>query len=140
MATITVRIEGSTAVHSFEESLEKLAALDVDTVYPGHGKPFKDFKGALERSKAKIRDYLSDRKNIGNDLLKKIIVFTLLMKRSILEDSFFHWLMGTYWYKETVEFYFDGAYEAKYNEIMSDFLDRSVIKRKNGRLYTTVKP
>lgn len=138
--TITVRIEGSTAVHSFQASLEKLAALDVDIVYPGHGKPFKDFAEALGRSKEKIRGYLSRKQNIGTDLLKKITVYTLLMKKSVPEDSFFHLLMGTYWYKETVDFYFNGEYQAKYNEIMSDFFGRGVIKRKNGKLYTTVKP
>ena len=138
--TITVRIEGSTAVHSFEASLEKLSALDVDIVYPGHGKPFKDFEGALGRSKEKIRGYLSHRQNIGHDLLKKITVYTLLMKKSVREDSFFDLLMGTYWYKETVDFYFNGEYQAKYNEIISDFFGRGVIKRKNGKLYTTVKP
>ena len=138
--TITVRIEGSTAVQSFKKSLEKLAALDVDVVYPGHGTPFTDFEGALQRSREKIRDYLSDRQKIGQDLLKKIMVYTLLMKKSVPEDAFFHWLMGTYWYKETIDFYFSGAYEMKYHEIMGHFLDRGVVERRNGCLYTTVKP
>jgi hydroxyacylglutathione hydrolase len=138
--TLTIRIEGSTAVQSFKESLEKLAALDVEIVYPGHGKPFTDFEGALQRSRKKIREYLSDTQKIGQDLLKKIMVYTLLMKKSVPEDAFFDWLMGTYWYKETIDFYFSGEHEKKYDEIMAHFLDRGVVVRKNGYLSTTVRP
>ena len=138
--TITVRIEGSTAVQSFKESLEKLAALDVDVVYPGHGAPFEDFGGALQRSRDKIRDYLADRQKVGQDLVKKIMVYTLLMKKSVPENSFFQGLMGTHWYKETIDFYFSGGYETKYHEIMDHFLDRGVVERRNGYLYTTVRP
>ena len=140
LATITIRVEGSTAVHFLLESLEKLASLDVHVVYPGHGKPFRDFKGALKRSERKAIDYLSNRENIGNDLLKKITVYTLLMKKSVPEKEFFALLMGMQWFKETVDLYFESAYEAKYNEIMSGFLARGVLKLKNSMLYTTVKP
>jgi hypothetical protein len=48
--------------------------------------------------------------------------------------------METHWFKETVDLYFDGRYEAKYNEIMENFTDRGIVKQKNGRLFTTVKP
>lgn len=87
-----------------------------------------------------MRDYLSNRANIGTDLLKKITVYTVLMKRSVPEESFFPYLMGTHWFKETVDLYFDGEYDSKYKEMMSGLFQRGVIKRKNGRLYTTVKP
>lgn len=140
VATITIRVEGSTAVHSLKESVEKLAHLDVNKVYPGHGRPFKDFKGALKRTREKVKNYLSNRQNIGNDLLKKIIVYTMLMKKSVSEESFFPWLMGKRWFKETVDLYFEGDYEGKYNEIMKGFLHRGVMKRKGGKLCTTVKP
>ncbi len=140
VATITERVEGSTAVHSLEGSLEKLAPLDVDVVYPGHGKPFDDFKAALRRSRKKIKGYLSNRQNIGNDLLKKITIYTMMMKRSVPEESFFQMLMRPHWFRETVDLYFDGDYEAKYNELMSSFINRGVIKKDGGKLYTTVKP
>jgi len=140
VAAITIRVEGSTAVHSLEESLEKLAKLDVNIVYPGHGSPFTDFRGALDRSRIKVKNYLSNSQNIGNDLLKKITIYTMLMKKLIPEDSFFSWLMDTHWFKETIDLYFSSAYKAKYEEIMIDFFHRGIIKRKDGRLYTTVNP
>jgi hypothetical protein len=48
--------------------------------------------------------------------------------------------MGTHWYKETVDLYFNSEYEIKYNEIMNTFFERGIIKRENENLYTTVKP
>jgi glyoxylase-like metal-dependent hydrolase (beta-lactamase superfamily II) len=51
LAVITPRVEGSTAVFRMLASLDRIAALDVQRVYPGHGKPFEDFQGALSRSR-----------------------------------------------------------------------------------------
>jgi len=48
--------------------------------------------------------------------------------------------MDTYWFKETVDLYFNGEYEIKYNEIMDLFLERGVVRRISGSLFTTVKP
>jgi hypothetical protein len=48
--------------------------------------------------------------------------------------------MGTYWFKETVDLYFSGEYEMKYDENVNSFFERGIIKGKNDSLYTTVKP
>jgi len=139
MAVMTIRVEGSSALFFMQESLERLEALNIKIVYPGHGKPFTDIKGAISRSRRMIKDYMVNREKIGTDVLKKIIVTTLMMKKNVEEKSFFYYLMGTYWFKETVELYFNSEYEAKYNEVMNNFFERGVVKRKDYRLYTTVK-
>jgi glyoxylase-like metal-dependent hydrolase (beta-lactamase superfamily II) len=137
---MTVRVEGSAALLHVLASLEKIAALDVKTVYPGHGRPFNDIKKALSKSNAKIETYLHNRELVGQDLLKKIIVYTLLMKKTIKENDFFPYLLETFWFKETVDLYFNGEYEMKYSEIMHTFFERGVVKRENGNLFTTVTP
>ena len=139
-AVMTLRVEGSRALFHMQESLEKLASLDVKIVYPGHGKPFSDIKCATAKSKERIEKYIRDRDYLGNDLIKKILVYTLLMKKTIKENDLFPYLMNTYWFKETVDLYFNGEYELKYNEIMNSFLERGIVQRKNGSLFTTVKP
>ena len=48
--------------------------------------------------------------------------------------------MGTWWFKETVDLYFDNAYETKYRHILESFLERGIVKQKEGQLFTTVKP
>ena len=140
VAVMTLRVEGSLALFHLQESLQKLEALDVKKIYPGHGRPFNDIKKAILKSMAKIERYLLDRDMIGNDLIKKIIVYTLLMKKIIKENDLFPYLMDTYWFKETVDLYFNSEYEMKYNEIMNTFFERGIIKRENENLSTTVKP
>jgi hypothetical protein len=48
--------------------------------------------------------------------------------------------MDTYWFKETVDLYFNGEYEMKYDEILKSFLKRGIVNQKGGNLFTTVKP
>ena len=140
IATMTLRVEGSMALFRMQESLQKLESLDVKRIYPGHGKPFSDLKRAILKSKAKLESYFLDQDLMGNDQIKKIIVYTLLMKKAIKESDFFPCLMDTYWFKETVDLYFNNEYEMKYNEIMNTFLGRGVVKLENGSLFTTIKP
>jgi hypothetical protein len=56
------------------------------------------------------------------------------------EEGFFDHLMGTYWFKETIDLFFNGEYQEKYEELMSDFLRRDIVRRRHGKLFTTVKP
>jgi glyoxylase-like metal-dependent hydrolase (beta-lactamase superfamily II) len=139
VAVVTERVEGSRTLFSFIESLKRLQDLDVRIVFPGHGEPFSDFEGALERSLYKIRRYLWDKEKLGNAQLKKILVYTLLMRRKIREDKLFQELMKTHWYPESVDFYFQGEYEQKYTEIIGELLSKKVIYQKRGLLYPAVK-
>ena len=77
---------------------------------------------------------------MGTDLLKKIMIYTLMMHLSVQADTFFDHLMGTWWFKETVDLYFDKAYEKKYRQILDSFLERGIVKQKGGQFFTTVKP
>ena len=140
MAVHNVRVEGSAAAYHTKKSLEKLAHLEPHLICPGHGAAFTDFRGALERSKNRINGYLLDRKKIGQDVLKKIIVYTLMMNKSIVADSFYDQLFGTNWYKETVDFYFNSNYRYKYDEIIGELLKKEIIKRDGEIFITTVKP
>ena len=140
MAVITERVEGSKALFEALESLDKLAALDVDWVYPGHGAPFNDMHGAIALSQKRINSYLKDRERLGADLLKRIFIYTLLMKRAVPEDTFFSDLMDTHWFRETVDFYFNGEYEIKFRQICDGLIQRNMVQRSDGKLLTTVKP
>jgi glyoxylase-like metal-dependent hydrolase (beta-lactamase superfamily II) len=140
MAVMTLRVEGSRALFHMQESLQRIEKLEVQTVYPGHGPPFKDMQKAITRSKKRIENFLQHPEAIGEDVLKKIIVYTLMMKKVIPAASLYGYLMKTYWFKETVDLYFKGRYEAKYEEILNSFLKRGIVKSDKGDLYTTVKP
>ncbi|MCP3875927.1 MAG: MBL fold metallo-hydrolase [Desulfobacteraceae bacterium] len=140
MAVMTLRVEGSAALFRMKDSLKKLESLDVKKVYPGHGRPFTDMNKAITKAKKRIENFTLNREMIGNDLLKKIIIYTLLMNSGWTHTHFFSYLMETYWFKETINLYFNSEYELKYNEIMDSFFKRNMIKIKNNCLFTIVKP
>jgi glyoxylase-like metal-dependent hydrolase (beta-lactamase superfamily II) len=140
MPAMTLRIEGSTAMFRTLNSLEKIQALGARIVYPGHGKPFTTVSHAIAKSQKKIQAYLKNREDIGLDLIKKISIYTLLMRKGFNQDLFFEHLMQTHWYKETVELYFNGDYRGMYEKVIGDFINRGIVKAKNGKLVTTVKP
>ena len=136
----TVRVEGNAAVYQTKKSLEKISGLNVRTVCPGHGCVFTDFRAALRRSQDKIDAYLRDRQMIGTDLLKKIIVYTVLMEKAVPVEGFFDRLKKTNWFRETVDLYFDGRYRKKYDEITGDFVKRGILQINGGSYTTTVRP
>jgi len=140
MAVLTPRVEGSAALYNMQQSLKRLADLKVDMVYPGHGQPFEDFEGALQRSMQRVAAYMSNPRQMGRDLLKKITVYTLLMQKTLPEANFYNYLMQTNWFRETVDFYFNSAYETMYNETIDYLLDKRVLHVTHGALTTTVKP
>jgi hydroxyacylglutathione hydrolase len=140
MAVMTLQVEGSRALFFHLESLDRLADLKVTTAYPGHGRPFTDVKKAISSARRRIKGFLENRERIGDDLLKKIMIFTLLMQGSVVEAQFFEQLMGTFWFRETVDMYFTGEYEAKYDEVMKGLFNRDLVRRRGSRIYSSVKP
>jgi glyoxylase-like metal-dependent hydrolase (beta-lactamase superfamily II) len=139
MAVMTLQIEGSAAPFHMLESLEKLASLDVRMVYPGHGPPFRDMHKALSKARRRLNHFLNDRDQMGLDLLKKIIIYTLMMRKTVAEDLFFDDLMQTRWYKETVDLYLNAEYRSIYDVIMGDFHKRGIVKTQNNHMFTTIK-
>ena len=136
----TVRVEGNAAVYQTNQSLEKISGLAVGTVCPGHGPLFTDFESALQRSRQKIAGYLADRQLVGTDVLKKIIVYTVLMNQPTPVDAFFDDLMQTGWFKETVDLYFEGRYRKTYDRIVEGFVQRDILRISDNSYTTTVKP
>ncbi len=141
MGVINERVEGCAAAWRMKQSLNALADLPVRRVYPGHGRSFTDFAGALSRSRKRLDTYLHNPRRIGTDVLKKITVYTLLMLREIPEARFFDHLMQTAWFPDTVNFYFSGRYREKYDETMTELMQKgAIVQTADGRLQTTVKP
>ena len=138
MPAITVRIEGSAALFQVENSLNRLESLQIDTVYPGHGPPFTRKDQAVDRTRRRLKRYFSDPGQPGRDLLKRLILFTVMMEKSLAADGFLAYLMATPWYPETVDLYFAGEYEAIFKEVTEGLLDRGLLTERSGLIATTV--
>lgn len=135
---ITERVEGSRTLFSLQESLQYLEGLEVEKVYPGHGRPFSDFASALHKAQNKVQRYLQDKSLLGRDQIKKLMVYTLLMQGKTPEESFLQDLMHTYWFPESVGLYFQGRYQEIYQQCLQELLQRQAVRRQEGFLYPGV--
>ncbi len=139
MAVINTRVEGSAALIHHRMSLERLSTLDIECVCPGHGPVFHNVSDALQSALARVDRFMAEPRKMGMDLLKKIMVYTLMMKDGAAADRFYADLMATSWFPETVTAYLDGDTQGVYHEITADFLRRGIIRLEKGRLQTTVE-
>ncbi len=140
MPIFVLRVEGNHALFEALQSLDKLAALEVNIVYPGHGPPFTDIEAALAKARQRIESYLTNREKLGVDLCKRMIIYLLLMAKNVEEDALFERLMQTTWFQESIDFHFNhNNYEDIYHQIINNLYQRGAIKRQDGKLFTTVK-
>jgi glyoxylase-like metal-dependent hydrolase (beta-lactamase superfamily II) len=72
-----------TAFDATQTTLARIAALDVDIVIPGHGAPFRDVAGALERATSRLDYYRKDVTRLARHCMKVILTFALLDQRRI---------------------------------------------------------
>lgn len=140
MPAIVPQIEGEDSIEKALETLDRLEGLDVSTVFPGHGPPFGDMRCAIESSRKRLTSYIDNPERVGRDIVKKALVFYLLMTGAVPEDSFLPRLMDTSWYVDTCDRFLGGEYEGTYKSIMDDFIERGIVRRDDGALSTVVKP
>jgi glyoxylase-like metal-dependent hydrolase (beta-lactamase superfamily II) len=66
------------ALPATRATLDMLARLDIAVVIPGHGEPFSDVRGALERAYARLAAFEQDSRRMARHALKALMTFTLL--------------------------------------------------------------
>ncbi|MCB2187173.1 MAG: MBL fold metallo-hydrolase [Deltaproteobacteria bacterium] len=140
LAVVTERVEGSSAVWRWLASLERLKELSVRLVLPGHGPAFTDFPAAVARTEARLRRYLAEPREIGRDQLRRIMVYTLLMRGAQTPAELARWLAATPWFPETCGHYFpDRLPEEILRETVEALLAKGVLARRGERLAATVR-
>jgi len=85
-------LEGESGFVEARATLEQIAALDVRLVIPGHGAPFADAAGALERAFHRL-DYLAaDPARNAQNGIKVLVKFRLLERRRITLAELRQWM------------------------------------------------
>lgn len=71
------------ALRETRETLEHIATLDVETVIPGHGRPFNNIPAALDRAMSRIRSFEADPVRHARHAAKVMITFALMDRQRI---------------------------------------------------------
>jgi glyoxylase-like metal-dependent hydrolase (beta-lactamase superfamily II) len=78
------------ALQATRATLEMIGRLSVDTVIPGHGRPFGDVEAALERAFRRLAAFEADPSSMARNAVKACFIFNLLdlqgLPRKELED------------------------------------------------------
>jgi glyoxylase-like metal-dependent hydrolase (beta-lactamase superfamily II) len=72
------------ALPATQSTLETIAKLEIRVVIPGHGEPFGDVAGALERARKRIDAFQADSARVARHALKVNLMFSLLDKQRML--------------------------------------------------------
>jgi glyoxylase-like metal-dependent hydrolase (beta-lactamase superfamily II) len=75
-------IDGEPGFEDVAEVLETIAALPVRVVIPGHGRPFDDVAGALDRARARIRGFQADPARHARHAVKVLLKYHLMEERA----------------------------------------------------------
>lgn len=137
---LTTRIEGNMSPFLHKNSIDRLSHLDIRTIYPGHGSIIYDPKAAINRCQKRIEAFLEKPHLIGRDQIKKLFLYTLLMNPRYTLQSFFDYLMNTYWYHETIDYYFNKQYRPVYDDIMEELIKKNLVICQNDKLVSLLKP
>lgn len=81
-------------IHAFQEvadTLDLIESLQVKTVLPGHGSPFSDVRGALERARSKLAMYKSQPEKHALYAAKVLLKFKLLEFQNVDVTQFTAW-------------------------------------------------
>lgn len=72
------QVDSTRCLDAAAATVEAIAGLDVRLVIPGHGRPFADVAGAVERSRSRIEQFRRDPARMVKYALKAFLVFALL--------------------------------------------------------------
>lgn len=121
------------ALEEARRTLDTIAALDVRVVIPGHGPPFARVGAALERSFARVDALRGNPERIARNVLKVMLVFSLLDRESLSLATLPDYLGSVPIYREYNERYFKLT-PAQLTELLVGELEKSGAAHRAGGL------
>jgi glyoxylase-like metal-dependent hydrolase (beta-lactamase superfamily II) len=95
------------ALSATRSTLETLAKLDVRVVIPGHGQPFSDFAGAMERALSRLHAFEADPLRMARNVLKVMLTFSVMARGRLPRSTLAAYLDDIPIYREYNALYFN---------------------------------
>lgn len=125
------------ALAETRQTLETIAALDIDCVIPGHGRPFTGIDVALERAFGRVEGYEQDITRLARHAAKVILSFALLEKRSMPLADLPAYLGRVPIFGEINRRYLEMTAAAFADWIVVDLERAGAVRRQDGLLFAT---
>lgn len=115
-------------------TLERIAALDIAWIVPGHGAPFTGAGAALQRAFQRLDAYAADPLKLARQCLKAFFVFALLSRGRIALAELPEYFARVPCYREYNEWFFRVAPGELAEKITGELLRAGVIAQRDGAL------
>lgn len=112
-------------------TLDLIASLDVAAIIPGHGEPFAEVGGALQRAYARVAAFEADSTRIARHLLKVMLIFALLARRRMRLNELPAYCESVPVYCDINQRYF-GLESGVLTELLVNELERARAVRRDG--------
>ncbi len=135
---LTTRIEGLDSPLRLRDSLARLAALKVSTIYPGHGPILPDGPAAIAACQERVAAFIAEPQRMGRDQVRKIFLYTVMMRGPLTRGDLRQKVFTSPWYPEVCELYFGGKQETVYMDALEYLLGKGLLVEKDGLLDCTL--
>jgi glyoxylase-like metal-dependent hydrolase (beta-lactamase superfamily II) len=92
--------EGLASAQIAMDSLERIAALPIDRVYPGHGPQIDDPQKAIDGARTRLEKWMQSPEKISWHACKRLFAFALIMYDGIHKDEMESYLLSCGWFQD----------------------------------------
>lgn len=117
------------------QALETIAALDVATVIPGHGRPFADIAAALEFAFRKLEAFEADPIRTARHFLKVMLTFSLIEKGRMAVNLLPAYFEQVDAYREVNAEFFRLPAAALAEQLVGELQQTAAIVQRDGYLF-----
>lgn len=128
------------ALAATRRTLDRIAALDVRVVIPGHGSPFDDVDAALGRAYGRLVAFEKDGARIGRNAVKACFIFNLLEFGRMKLDELPAYLAGIPFFKRINDMHFGHDDEKFAAWLLADLAKSRAVEVSEGWILPTRAP
>ena len=129
-------IEGVGAFDDVASTLDRIAALEVDAVIPGHGSPFGDVSAAIARARTKLSGFVSAPARHARHAAKVLVKFHLLEHQRESWPSLRNWMASTRYMRLLHETYFGRVPFADWaGQLVEDLCTSGALRSADGVVF-----
>lgn len=129
--------EGVSAVNRSIESLEKLAKLNIQVAYSGHGAQLDNPQQVIERAIERFKRWANNQESIGWHACKRIYAFTLIIKNGMHKDKVEPYLLSCPWFHDYARHIFCVKPKDFIHELLHEMIRSEAAVWKGDKLMAT---
>jgi glyoxylase-like metal-dependent hydrolase (beta-lactamase superfamily II) len=129
-------LEGEDAFAAVAGTLDSFETLDIRLVIPGHGAPFTDFNGALQRARNRLARFQADPAKHALHAAKVLVKFRLLETKEEPLEAFMAWVESASYFELVRRRYFEHESTASWvQRIIGQMSARGSVRVDRGRIW-----